>query len=214
MNEQENKQDETETGDTPEEKSEAEETEAVEPEVVEEEIIEEVDETTRLQDEVANLKDEMVRVRADSENFRKRLNKEKSDAIQYANEKLIKALMPIYADLERALEAPDANAESIKEGVRLISQQFMALLKKENVEPIPAVGEKFDPNHHEVLTQIESADHDEGTVIEEYIKGYLINGRVLLPSKVAIAKKPVAPVSNDSKDTPPDNESEETEIKA
>jgi molecular chaperone GrpE len=85
----------------------------------------------------------------------------------------------------------------LKEGVKLTSDQAHALFKKENVEPIKAVGEPFDPSIHEVLSQMESNDHDENTVIEEYSKGYLMNGRVLLPSKVVTSKKPTKTESDD-----------------
>ena len=147
-------------------------------------------ELEKLELEVRSLKDEMLRMRAETENTRKRLQKDKQDSIQFANERLIKALIPIFENLERALAAPDSNVDSLKEGVQMIAGQIMGLFKKENVEPIPAMGEPFDPSIHEVLSQIESPDHEENTVIEEYSKGYRMNGRVLLPAKVVTSKKP------------------------
>ncbi len=151
---------------------------------------EEPSELEQLQQEVQDLKDEMLRMRADTENIRKRLQREKQDSVQFANEKLIKQLLPIFDNLERALAAPDTSVENLKEGVKMTADQLIALFKKENVEPIEAVGEPFDPSVHEVLTQIESNDHDENTVIEEYSKGYRLNGRVLLPARVVTSKKP------------------------
>ena len=124
---------------------------------------------------IAELNSEMLRLRADTENIRRRLNKEKQECIQFSNEKLIREVIPIFDNLERALAAPDANLESLKQGVEMISKQFLALLEKENVKPIPAKGEKFDPNIHEVLSQIESDEHEENTVIEEYSRGYFLN---------------------------------------
>lgn len=152
------------------------------------------------QQEAQDLRDEMLRMRAETDNLRKRLQKEKQDSVQFANERLIKQLIPIFENLDRALKAPDTNVESLKEGVQLTSDQVLALFKKENVEPIPAVGEPFDPSIHEVLSQMESNDHDDNTVIEEYSKGYRMNGRVLLPSRVVTSKKP-AKTEPDDKDS-------------
>ena len=181
---------------TPEKKS-AEEEEVPVAEIVEEE--EGPSELEQAQQEAKEARDEMLRMRAETDNLRKRLQKEKQDCVQFANERLIKALIPIFENLDRALKAPDTNVESLKEGVQLTSDQVHALFKKENVEPIQAVGEPFDPSIHEVLSQMESNDHDENTVIEEFSKGYRMNGRVLLPSRVVTAKKP-AKTEPDDKD--------------
>ena len=149
---------------------------------------------------IAELKSEMLRLRADTENVRRRLNKEKQECIQFSNERLIREVIPIFDNLERALAAPDANPESLKQGVEMISKQFLALLEKEKVRPIPAVGEKFDPNVHEVLSQIESDEHEENTVIEEYSRGYFLNDRVLIPARVVTSKKPVANPDDEPKE--------------
>jgi molecular chaperone GrpE len=197
---------ETEDEETPEEES-AEVEEVPVAEIVEDE--EGLSELEQAQQDAKDLRDEMLRMRAETDNLRKRLQKEKLDSVQFANERLIKQLIPIFENLDRALKAPDTNVESLKEGVKLTSDQALALFKKENVEPIPAVGEPFDPSIHEVLSQMESDDHDENTVIEEYSRGYRMNGRVLLPSKVVTSKKP-AKANPDDKD----NTSTETEAQA
>ncbi len=199
------KTDEEET-ETPE-SAEAEETPIAE--IVEEE--EGPSELEQAQQEAKDLRDEMLRMRAETDNLRKRLQKEKQDSVQFANERLIKQLIPIFENLDRALKAPDTNVDSLKEGVQLTSDQVLALFKKENVEPIQAVGEPFDPSVHEVLSQIESNDHDENTVIEEFSKGYRMNGRVLLPSRVVTAKKPV---SKEPEDQDSDNASTSAEAPA
>jgi len=179
---------------TPEETAEAEIPKEPSPEeTAEAEIPKELSPEERLEEkelEIAELKNEMLRLRADTENIRRRLNKEKLDSIQYSNEKLIKEVIPIFDNLERALAAADANPDSLKQGVEMISKQFLALLEKEKVKPIPALGEKFDPNIHEVLSQIESDEHEENTVIEEYSRGYFLNDRVLIPARVVTSKKP------------------------
>jgi molecular chaperone GrpE len=155
------------------------------------EVVEEgLSELEQAQQDAKDLRDEMLRMRAETDNLRKRLQRDKQDSIQFANERLIKQLIPIFENLDRALKAPDTNVENLKEGVKLTSDQVLALFKKENVEPIQAVGEPFDPSIHEVLSQMESSDHDENTVIEEYSKGYRMNGRVLLPARVVTSKKP------------------------
>ena len=186
---------------TEEEKKETPEEEAAEAEKVPvAEIVEEEEgpsELEQAQQEAKEARDEMLRMRAETDNLRKRLQKEKQDSVQFANERLIKQLIPIFENLDRALKAPDTNVESLKEGVQLTADQAHALFKKENVEPIKAVGESFDPSVHEVLSQIESNDHDENTVIEEYSKGYRMNSRVLLPSRVVIAKKPTETKTDD-----------------
>lgn len=197
---------ETEDEEIPEEwDAEAEETPFAE--VVEEE--EGPSELEQAQREAKGLREEMLRMRAETDNLRKRLQKEKQDSVQFANERLIKQLIPIFENLDRALKAPDTNVESLKEGVKLTSDQVLALFKKENVEPIAAVGEPFDPSIHEVLSQMESNDHDENTVIEEYSKGYRMNGRVLLPSRVVTSKKPAKADPDDK-----DNASTEAEAQA
>lgn len=176
------------------------------------EVMEEVpSELEKAQQEAKDLRDEMLRMRAETDNLRKRLQREKQDSVQFANERLIKQLIPIFENLDRALKAPDTNIESLKEGVRLTSNQLLALFKKENVEPIQAVGEPFDPSVHEVLSQIESNDHDENTVIEECSKGYRMNGRILLPARVVTSKK-LAKAKTDDQDA--DNASTSAEAPA
>ena len=153
--------------------------------------MEQLQEQIRLKDEeIANQKDTFLREKAELENFKKRLTKEKDDFVQFANERLLQELIQIEDNLERALEVPNATLESLKEGVEMIQKQFSTFLKNQKVEPIKAIGKAFDPTLHEVLNQQESDEHEENTVIEEYSKGYTLNGRILRPAKVVISKKP------------------------
>ena len=153
--------------------------------------MEQLQEQIRLKDEeIANQKDTFLREKAELENFKKRLAKEKDDFVQFANERLLQELIQIEDNLERALEVPNATLESLKEGVEMIQKQFSTFLKNQKVEPIEAIGKDFDPTLHEVLNQQESEEHEENTVIEEYSKGYTLNGRILRPAKVVISKKP------------------------
>ena len=153
--------------------------------------MEQLQEQIRLKDEeIANQKDTFLREKAELENFKKRLAKEKDDFVQFANERLLQELIQIEDNLERALEVPNATLESLKEGVEMIQKQFSTFLKNQKVEPIEAIGKPFDPALHEVLNQQESEEHEENTVIEQYSRGYTLNGRILRPTKVVISKKP------------------------
>ncbi len=148
------------------------------------------EEVKKKDQELAELKGDFLREKADLDNFRKRLIKDKEDSIQYANQRLLKELVQINDNLDRALEAPNASLESLREGIEMIQKQFTTFLKNQKVEPIEAMGKPFDPNLHEVMTQLESDEHDENTVIQEYSKGYTLNGRILHSAKVVTSKKP------------------------
>ncbi|MEE3253243.1 MAG: nucleotide exchange factor GrpE [Nitrospinota bacterium] len=190
-----NDQDEVEPEEELEEKLETdsvvEEEPAKEEEAKELSPLEQLEEQVRLKDEeILKQKDTFLREKAELDNFKKRLAKEKEDFAQFANERLLKELLQIEDNLERAMEAPNATLESLKEGVEMIQKQFKDFLKNQKVEVIEAFGKPFDPNLHEVLNQQESEEHEENTVIEEYSKGFTLNGRILRPAKVVISKKP------------------------
>ena len=190
-----NDQDEVEPEEELEEKLEedsVEEEEAVKKEEAKElSPLEQLEEQIRLKDEeILKQKDTFIREKAELDNFKKRLTKEKEDFVQFANERLLKELLQIEDNLERAMAAPNATLESLKEGVEMIQKQFKDFLKNQKVEAIEALGKHFDPNLHEVLNQQESEEHEENTVIEEYSKGFTLNGRILRSAKVVISKKP------------------------
>ncbi|MEC7786732.1 MAG: nucleotide exchange factor GrpE [Nitrospinota bacterium] len=190
-----NDQDEVEPEEELEEKLEEESVEEEEPAKKEEakelSPLEQLEEQIRLKDEeILKQKDTFLREKAELDNFKKRLTKEKEDFVQFANERLLKELLQIEDNLERAMEAPNATLESLKEGVEMIQKQFKDFLKNQKVEVIEAFGKPFDPNLHEVLNQQESEEHEENTVIEEYSKGFTLNGRILRSAKVVISKKP------------------------
>jgi len=139
--------------------------------------------------ELTEQKDKFARLQAETDNFRKRLSREKEEFSQYANERLFKELLPIFDNFERALEDPSNEIKSLKEGLEMILKQFSSFLEKEKVEPIEAIGKKFDPMIHEVLTNEESSELEENTIISQFVKGYTINNRVIRPSQVVISKK-------------------------
>jgi molecular chaperone GrpE len=176
---------------TASEESTDDETASEEEEVEELTPLEQLQEQVRLKDEkILSQKDTFLREKAELENFKKRLTKEKEDFVQFANERLLKDLVQIEDNLQRAMATPNATLESLKEGVELIQKQFTTFLKNQKVEPIEALEKPFDPNLHEVLNQQESEEHEEGIVIQEYSKGYTLNGRILRSAKVVISKKP------------------------
>ena len=153
--------------------------------------LEQLEEQIRLKDdELLKQKDTFLREKAELDNFKKRLVKEKEDFVQFANERLLKELIQIEDNMERAMTASNATLKSLQEGVEMIQKQFATFLKNQKVKPIEALGKPFDPNLHEVLNQQESEEHEENTVIQEYSKGYTLNGRILRSAKVVIAKKP------------------------
>jgi molecular chaperone GrpE len=141
-------------------------------------------------DELAEQKDKFVRLQAETDNFRKRMTREKNEFSQYANERMLKELIPIFDNFERALDASSTDTKSLKEGLDMILEQFNSFREKENVEPIKSIGEEFDPSIHDALTREESTEHKENIVIREFVKGYMLNGRVLRPTQVVISKTP------------------------
>jgi molecular chaperone GrpE len=134
--------------------------------------------------------DRLLRATADFENYKKRVAKEKSDLIRYGNEELLKALLPVIDNLERALEHANAegNQEGIKGGVEMTLQQFLQILQRFGVTPITAEGERFDPTRHEAVMQQATSAYAPGHVVSELEKGYLLNDRLVRPAKVVVAK--------------------------
>ena len=136
--------------------------------------------------------DRYLRQVAELENFRKRANREKQEAIRFANEALVKDLLPVVDNLERAIAHArgGGNGKPLVEGVEMVLKGFFDALGKHGVVPIAAVGERFDPEKHEAMTQIESGAYEPNTVVEEHHKGYLLRDRLLRPALVSVAKAP------------------------
>jgi molecular chaperone GrpE len=136
--------------------------------------------------------DRYLRQVAELENFKKRANREKDEAIRFANEALVKDLLPVVDNLERAVaHAKDGgNGRPLVEGVEMVLRGFFDILAKHGVITISAVGQPFDPVKHEAMAQVESATYDPNTVVEEYHKGYILRDRLLRPALVSVAKAP------------------------
>lgn len=136
-----------------------------------------------------------LRERAELENFRKRMQREKEDLVRFANENLLREILSVVDNLERAIEHARKNEETVQgllEGVEMTLSQCQKLLEKFGVTPVAAVGEPFDPTWHEAMGQLESAEHPANTVLQEMQKGYVLNDRLLRPALVLISKTPAA----------------------
>jgi len=143
------------------------------------------------QQEARENHDRFLRVAAEFENYKKRMEKEKSDLIKYANEGLMKELLGVIDNLQRALEQAEQNAqaESLVEGIRMILKQMEDTLGKHGVFEIQALGKAFNPNLHEAMMHEAANEHAENTVIDEFQKGYVLKDRLLRPSLVKVSKK-------------------------
>lgn len=133
--------------------------------------------------------DRWLRAQAELDNVRKRTARELSEGLKYANEQLVKELLPVVDNLERALAAVTEESGpvgALRDGVALTLNQFLSVLKKFGIVPVEALGRPFDPNLHEAIAQVES-DQPAGTVVAEYQRGYLLNGRLVRPARVAVA---------------------------
>lgn len=131
-----------------------------------------------------------LRAVAELDNYKKRAARDKADILKYGKEDLVKDILPFLDSLDRALEHADASdAQAFKSGIALIQDQLLCCLKKHGVEKIESTGANFDPNFHEALMQMDSADHQDNQVVSEVEKGYLLNGRLVRPSRVCVCKK-------------------------
>jgi molecular chaperone GrpE len=138
--------------------------------------------------------DRFLRTTADFENFKKRAARERQEAIRLANEKLLDSLLPVLDHFEMALTAADTaaspNVESVRTGVEMILNQLRTVLTDAGLEEIPTLGQPFDPNLHEAVAQIESADVADGHVLQQIRKGYRYRDRLLRAARVVIARPP------------------------
>ena len=136
------------------------------------------------------LNEKYLRLFAEYDNYRKRTAREIGEIIQRGAEKLISELLPILDNLDRATEHRNDKTtfEEYVKGIALIEDQFRAILGQSGLVAIDAVGKPFDPNLHDAMMQIESEDHESGSVVSEIEKGYLLAGKVIRHSKVVVSK--------------------------
>ncbi len=136
----------------------------------------------------ASLQEQMLRVRAEAENFRKRMQREKDDFVRFAREGFVRDLLPVKDNLERALSHAGDDPTAIVDGIKLTLEQFDSVFKAMGVECVECLGSPFDPAFHEAMTQVESAEHEPNTVVDELQRGYQLHGRLLRPALVTVAK--------------------------
>ena len=167
-------------------------------EPVQEEVVEEVSQEEILQNKVAeleaanaDLKDQMLRRQAELENYRKRLIRDKEEAVQFANESLIRDILGFLDNMDRALAAAKSGGDlnALIEGFEMTQNQLLSTLDKNwGLKGIDSVGQEFDPSLHEACMMTIDESLDKETVLEEFQKGYTLHGRVVRPAKVKIGK--------------------------
>ncbi|MBI4432671.1 MAG: nucleotide exchange factor GrpE [Candidatus Omnitrophica bacterium] len=135
--------------------------------------------------------DQLLRLRADFENSKKRLEREKWDAIKFANERLLAEILPVVDNFDHAMTslAGGHEPEKVREGLKIAQDELHKILEQHGVEVVKSVGTLFDPRLHEAVAVVEKTDAEDGTVVEEIQRGYSLNGRLIRPSRVKIAQR-------------------------
>ena len=159
----------------------------------------------QLQAEKDEILERLQRVSADYANFQKRVARQTADTIAYEKELIIKTLLPALDNFEHTLANAQLgdNAQAFVKGVQIIYDQMLDILKSHGVEQIKALGEKFDPAQHQAMMQRAEPEMADGVVLEEFQKGYKLNGRVIRPSKVIVNKLAVEQQQEDAAETEP-----------
>ena len=157
----------------------------------------EVEEQLSPEDEIANLKDKVARTFAEMENQRRRFEKEKDEAFEYGGFSFARETLNLLDNLERSKQTLESD-ETIKdkdtlkkliEHIDIINKDMISIFKKNNIEPIKAINEKLDPNLHQAMMEVEDDTKDQGTIVQEIQKGFMMKDRLLRPSLVAVSKK-------------------------
>lgn len=135
-----------------------------------------------------------LRLKADFDNTKKRLERDKMDAIKYANERLLAEILPALDSVDRALASISEghDPEKVKQGLRIAQDELHKVLELHGVEVIKSVGSEFDPRFHEAVAMVPAEGMKEGFVVEEVQKGYVLNGRLIRPSRVKIAQDKIS----------------------
>ena len=147
-----------------------------------------VDEAASARAEAKEYQDKYLRLYADTENYKKRMQREAVESRKFNNEAIIKELLPVLDNLERALSHAGDSGEGIVDGVKMVRKQLADCLTRFGVTEVNNPGGKFDPNVEQAIAQVESEDHESGTVVDVVQKGYLLNERLLRPAMVTVAK--------------------------
>src|SRR3989338_534139 len=142
-------------------------------------------------DKAAEAHDQLLRLKAEFDNAKKRLERDKAESIRYANEKLLSEILHIVDNFDRAMASLSEghDPEKVKKGLGLAQDDLHKILERHGVQAIKSVGAPFDPQMHEAVAVVEGNDVEDGMIVDEIQRGYLLNGRLLRPSRVRIAKK-------------------------
>ncbi|MFN0134726.1 MAG: nucleotide exchange factor GrpE [Phycisphaerae bacterium] len=151
-----------------------------------------MDELSQLRAQVEELKDKHVRALAEQRNMQARNAREREEALRYAESDLARELLVVVDNLERTIAAAGSggDAKTLIDGVKMVHEQFLKVLRGRSVEPIVSLHQPFDPNQHEALMHQPSSEHEPGTVVMEIERGYRMRDRVIRPARVAVAKAP------------------------
>lgn len=147
------------------------------------------DEVAVLRREVAELKDQLLRRRADFDNYRKRVERDRSAAAIDAEAAVLRKVLGTVDNLERALAAQDTGAEALREGVALTHRELLAMLESLGVEPLQPLGQRFDPAEHQAILHEPAEGYEPGTVAEVFRKGFKYRDRLLRPALVKVASE-------------------------
>jgi molecular chaperone GrpE len=147
-------------------------------------------EKSAMDEENKTLRDQLLRKAAEFDNYKRRTEKEFISLLDSANEELILDILPAIDDFERSLQHMEEseNNDSHSEGIRLIYKKLISTLEKKGLKPMDAIGQEFDPDQHQALMQVDSDKYESGTVVEEHLKGYKLNEKVIRHSQVLVAK--------------------------
>jgi molecular chaperone GrpE len=144
-------------------------------------------EIERLEGELDELRDIHLRKLAEFDNFRKRTERERVEIKRHANEELVREILPVLDNFERALEhGSDTDPSAFREGVEMIAKQLVDTLERQGVEAIDPIGERFSPEYHEAVHRVEDASLQPGTIASVLAKGYVFNGRLVRPAMVGV----------------------------
>lgn len=147
-------------------------------------------------DEIEAVNDKYLRLAAEFENYKRRVQRDQRDTLRFANEKLLRGMLPTLDNLERAIQSGrnQDNVDGILKGIDLTYKHFIETLQKMGVTQVSSVGEIFDPAKHQAVGHVESSSVPENAIVEEYQKGYFLHDRILRPAMVTVAKAiPAAP---------------------
>jgi molecular chaperone GrpE len=155
-------------------------------------------ELERLGSEASEMRDLAQRTRAECENYKKRMERERAELVRLAGFEVVKEILPVLDNLERAIRASESSPEEqFRAGIEIIQRQFKEILTRMGLSEVESEGKPFDPHLHEAVSRVETTKHPEGTVVEVFQRGYTFKDRLIRPAMVAVAQLPSGGGRND-----------------